>query len=129
MPARRGYARGTKAWGHDARTGERTLLRNLVRDGQTGLPVLPKNWEPRHPQEIPVYVEDPEALRAPAPNLDQQLYIAPMPPMRSDDLTRSLPMPTIITSIAPSAAQITQEPGPAVGTVYTPDVYTPDVYA
>lgn len=44
--------------------------RHLVEDGHVpGLLVHPDWWEPKHPQEIPVTIEDPIALRRPAPEI------------------------------------------------------------
>jgi hypothetical protein len=44
--------------------------RDLVEDGHVpGLLVHPDWWEPKHPQEIPVKVDDPIALRRPAPEI------------------------------------------------------------
>jgi hypothetical protein len=46
------------------------LYRDLVEDGHIkGLLVHPDWWEPRHPQEIPVPVDDAQALYRPAPEL------------------------------------------------------------
>ena len=79
MP-RRSYARGSKAWGQDARTGERHLLRELIPDGQTrGLLVTRNSYEPRHPQEGVPDVYDPVALQNPAPNQDRPLIEILMP--------------------------------------------------
>ena len=69
--ARRAYARGDRAWGRCARTGERVLLKDLVRDGQTGLLVTREAYEPKHPQEKPPRnIFDPQTLRRPAPDND-----------------------------------------------------------
>jgi hypothetical protein len=44
--------------------------RDLVEDGHVpGLLVHPDWWEPKHPQEIPVTVDDPVALYRPAPEI------------------------------------------------------------
>jgi hypothetical protein len=76
---RRAYARGTRAWGYDARTGERLLLRDMVKDGNTGLPVSRRSYEPKHPQETPVSVFDPQVLRRPAPDNDAPIYTVSWP--------------------------------------------------
>jgi hypothetical protein len=44
--------------------------RDLVEDGHVpGLLVHPDWWEPKHPQEIPVEIDDPIALHRPAPEI------------------------------------------------------------
>ena len=81
MTARRRprYARDHKAWGQDAKTGRRVYLRDLVRDGQTGLPVTRESYDPKHPQERPIDVYDPETLRRPAPDQDIPLGLITLP--------------------------------------------------
>jgi hypothetical protein len=55
------------------------LYRDLVEDGHiSGLLVHPDWWEPKHPQENPVRVDDPVALWRPAPELSK-------PPGEGDD--------------------------------------------
>ena len=57
------YAPATQAWGLCKRCGLRFLLRNLVFDGyMPELRVCTSCYDPRHPQEYPVNVTDPEAL-------------------------------------------------------------------
>ena len=73
------FARGSRAWGHCARTGDRVLLRDLVRDGRTGLPVTRQARESRHPQERPNPIYDPQALRNPSPNRDHVGYTVTWP--------------------------------------------------
>lgn len=99
MRSRR-YARGRMAWGQDARTGERVLLRDLVRDGQTGLPVTRESYEPEHPQETPPDVFDPQVLRRPAPDRDRPAYHVSWPTAPFDELWRSYPALTINLSLA-----------------------------
>ncbi|MBX3504408.1 MAG: hypothetical protein KF895_02940 [Parvibaculum sp.] len=66
------YARGEKAWGECARSGQRMLLKNMVEDGHIpGLMVHPDWWEPKHPQERVISVTDPQALHRPAPELSK----------------------------------------------------------
>lgn len=66
------YASGAKAWGICQRCGQRHYLRNLVEDGQyPGLRVCTECYEPKQPQEYPVNVTDPEALRKPSPDIDR----------------------------------------------------------
>lgn len=64
------YARGSKAWGECARSGQRMLLLDMVEDPRTGLLVAP-DWaeqpEPRPPEDI----YDGVALERPAPDLDR----------------------------------------------------------
>ncbi len=44
--------------------------RQLVEDGHVpGLLVHPDWWEPKHPQEFPITIEDPVALYRPAPEI------------------------------------------------------------
>jgi len=66
------FARGTKAWGHCERCGDRLLLKKLRYDGHvTGLQVCDDCWDPRHPQEtVPVLV-DPIALYDPTGDQDK----------------------------------------------------------
>lgn len=62
------YARGNKALGECARSGKVLLRKDMVEDGQyPGLLVAPDWWEPKHPQETPVDVNDPIAIYKPAP--------------------------------------------------------------
>ena len=66
----RDYARGDRAWGICKRSGRRMLLKDLVEDDQIpGLLVDPEWYEPRHPQEFPVSLIDPEAIWRPASEL------------------------------------------------------------
>jgi len=100
------YAKGKRAWGQDARTGERTLLKNLVRDGNTGLPVLPKNYEPKHPQEFPVPIYDPVALRRPAPDQDRVGEALEWPTIPLDSLFQPNPPLIAIASLTPGTPVI-----------------------
>jgi len=51
------------------------LLRDMVYDGHVpGLRVAPEWWEPRHPQEYLPPVDDPVALRDPAPDRNRIPY-------------------------------------------------------
>lgn len=66
----RRYARGRHALAECQRSGQKMRYRDLVEDGHVpGLLVHPDWWEPRHPQEIPVSVEDPVALYRPSPEI------------------------------------------------------------
>jgi len=70
--ARRRYAKGNNAWGECAKSGQRTLLKNLVRDGDNpNLLVLPSEYDPPHPQEKPLNAFDPQTLRYPSPKRDK----------------------------------------------------------
>jgi hypothetical protein len=63
------------------------LRRKMVKDESTrGLLVHPDWWEPEHPQEKPIKLEDPIAIRRPASRLDkaQDSY---GPDERVDDTT------------------------------------------
>lgn len=81
MPKR--YAKGRRAYAFSQRTGKRVAYRRLVRDGQTGLLVAPEEWEPKHPQEIPLRdLDDAINLRRPMPdNFDAEQLTIEMPGM------------------------------------------------
>lgn len=66
------YAKGRKALAECMRSGKRLPYKDLVRDGHIdGLLVAPEWWEPKHPQEIPVRVDDPIALENPSPEISK----------------------------------------------------------
>ena len=66
----RKYARGRNAVAECQRSGQKMRYRDLVEDGHVpGLLVHPDWWEPKHPQEIPVEIDDPIALYRPAPEI------------------------------------------------------------
>jgi len=66
----RSYAKGRRAIAECQRSGQKMLYRDLVEDGHVaGLLVHPDWWEPKHPQEIPVEIDDPIALYRPAPEI------------------------------------------------------------
>lgn len=66
----RKYAKGRHAVAECQRSGQKMRYRDLVEDGHIpGLLVHPDWWEPKHPQEIPVTVDDPIALYRPAPEI------------------------------------------------------------
>jgi len=66
----RSYAKGRRAIAECQRSGQKMKYRDLVEDGHVaGLLVHPAWWEPKHPQEIPVEVDDPVALYRPAPEI------------------------------------------------------------
>lgn len=68
--AGRQYAKGRRAIAECQRSGQKMFYRDLVEDGHVaGLLVHPDWWEPKHPQEIPVEVDDPIALFRPAPEI------------------------------------------------------------
>jgi hypothetical protein len=67
------YARGSRAWGECARSGQRMLLRDMVTDPRTGLRVAPDWAEP--PDPLPrTDLSDGIALADPAPDLDKIQY-------------------------------------------------------
>lgn len=66
----RKYAKGRHAVAECQRSGQKMRYRDLVEDGHIpGLLVHPDWWEPKHPQETPVRVDDPVALYRPAPEI------------------------------------------------------------
>ena len=66
----RKYAKGRHALAECQRSGQKMRYRDLVEDGHVpGLLVHPDWYEPQHPQEIPVTVDDPVALYRPAPEI------------------------------------------------------------
>lgn len=56
-------SRYPEPWGICQRSGNRLPLSKLRRDGQTGLLVDPRWWDPRHPQERPAIVKDDVGIR------------------------------------------------------------------
>lgn len=71
----RKFARGRRAKGECERSGKEMLLKDMVYDGHVpGLRVAPEWWEPRHPQEYLPPVDDPVALRDPAPERNRVPY-------------------------------------------------------
>jgi hypothetical protein len=74
--------------------------RDLVEDGHIpGLLVHPDWWEPKHPQEIPVEVEDPIALRRPAPEISVPLGYGD-PENLDGGTAPTAPSTTAVTSVA-----------------------------
>ncbi len=70
MAGGRKYAKGRHAVAECQRSGQKMRYRDLVEDGHVpGLLVHPYWWEPKHPQEIPIEVDDPIALYRPAPEI------------------------------------------------------------
>lgn len=67
------YARGSRAYGECARSGQRMLLHDMVRDPRTGLLVAPDWAEPPDPRP-PTDLNDGIALADPAPDLDKANY-------------------------------------------------------
>ena len=68
--AKREYAKGTHAIAECQRSGQKMKYSDLLEDGHIeGLLVHPDWWEPKHPQEIPVAVDDPVALWRPSPEI------------------------------------------------------------
>lgn len=66
----REYARGDHAWGECGRCAGRALLKDLIFDGQLpNIRVHPECYEPKHPQERLVAVDDPVALWRPSPEV------------------------------------------------------------
>ena len=81
----RKYAKGRHAVAECQRSGQKMRYRDLVEDGHVpGLLVHPDWWEPKHPQEIPVEIDDPIALLRPAPEISIEADYgdpeAPTPP-------------------------------------------------
>jgi hypothetical protein len=72
------YADGALAWGECRRSGKRVLRRDMVEDDQIPGMLVARDWyEPRHPQEFPISVTDPEALWKPSPeNVSGETAIA-----------------------------------------------------
>ncbi len=65
------YASGRHAWGQCGRCGGRTKLNELVLDGQVpNLLVHPSCRDMKHPAEKPFNPLDAQALKRPAPDLD-----------------------------------------------------------
>lgn len=122
--ARGRFARGRRAWGYDQRSGRRVLLRELVRDGETGLLVTREEYDPRHPLEKVKPLVDPEALRRPSPDLDRPGYTVSWPTAPFDDLSMTNPPLVVgfhLAQIRPSTEE--SEEG-----VYAPGIYEPGVY-
>lgn len=64
------YARGDRAWGECALSGQRMLLKDMVENPRTGTLVHPDWAEPPDPRP-PVDIYDGVALERPAPDMDQ----------------------------------------------------------
>lgn len=65
------YTQNDEAWGECARSGLRTPLKDLVKDGyQKGIYVRRDFYDPPHPQEKLKPLYDPEMVRIQAPRLD-----------------------------------------------------------
>lgn len=65
------YAKGKFAVGICARSGIKMRLLDMVEDGyKPGLMVHPAWRDEKHPQERPVKATDPQALKRPAPDVD-----------------------------------------------------------
>jgi len=102
---RRQYAKGRHALAECQRSGQKMRYRDLVEDGHVpGLLVHPDWWEPKHPQEIPVSVDDPVALWRPSPEISK-------PPGEGDDprtgccnLDPSIPENTTTAGAVPTGA-------------------------
>lgn len=94
----RKYAKGRNAIAECQRSGQKMPYRMLVEDGHVpGLLVHPDWWEPQHPQEIPVTIEDPIALRRPAPEISiEEDYGEPEQPLP----VPSGPSGTFVTTLA-----------------------------
>lgn len=97
------YAVGSRAFGMCARSNRKMLLRDMVRDPLTGLPVDP-DWAEPPLQRPPMDITDGVVLQDPAPDLDQigtvivisALYDIPRDmPMRALAMKYELGKPTI----------------------------------
>lgn len=86
------YARGSRAWGECARSGQRMLLKDMVEDPLTGLMVAPDWCEP--PLMRPATdIFDGVQLERPAPDLDQvdvTIYLGQIVDPASGEPTRPL---------------------------------------
>ena len=68
--AKKDHASGRLSKAECQRSGQKMWYRDLVEDGHVpGLLVHPDWWEPWHPQEDPVYTDDPIALFRPSPEI------------------------------------------------------------
>src|SRR5262245_54038749 len=77
------YARGHAAWGECQRCGKKDFLQALIMDGQfPNLRVCRECYEPKHPQENLVKLDDPVALWRPAP---ENLPAPSAPVLSADD--------------------------------------------
>ncbi len=86
------YARGSRAWGMCARSGQRMLLKDMVEDPLTGLLVAP-DWAEPPLMRPPLDLCDGVALERPAPDLDRidtVAYLGRLYDPCSDDVLRPL---------------------------------------
>lgn len=97
----KGYARGRHALAECQRSGQKMKYRDLVEDGHVpGLLVHPDWWEPKHPQEIPVEVDDPIALFRPAPEISIETnYGNPEQPLPVPSGPSGSPVTTLAVSL------------------------------
>lgn len=65
------FAGGKKAWGVCSRTGQRFLLKDLVRDGETNEWVHRKFADERHPQRDPIILQDAVVLENATGDIDR----------------------------------------------------------
>lgn len=88
------FARGSRAWGECARSGQRLLLKDMVEDPLTGLLVAP-DWAEPPLMRPPTDLIDGVALERPAPDLDHygvDIYIQNCYDLKADSPPRPLTM-------------------------------------
>lgn len=83
------YASGKDAWGISDRSGRRYRLRKMKKEW-TGLLVGPDEYDPKHPQLLPIKVgPDPQALRDSRPDKPEPLRVyVGLPTIESPRLER-----------------------------------------
>lgn len=74
------YASDANTWGQCGRCGRRVRLRTLIEDGYVkGLLVEPRCYDGPHPQENIRPVDDPVAVKRPAPDRDKPKTLVNFP--------------------------------------------------
>ena len=101
------YAKGRRAWGECQRSGRRMLRKDMVKDEYVkGLLVDPAWKELEHPQDKPLRIEDPIALRRPATRRDKASDVYGPDERVNDNTLERRPALAVVLSIGPFSIEI-----------------------